>query len=713
MIIGTQLVKKVRRMVDTYAHLIFEQVRVLPAQAQETREHLRAVPDSQAGWRDVEPGFVWGKAWESAWFRSRLDIDESLAGLPLYLRASTGALEALLWVNGEPRGIYNHPVEAPALGGHHTLLLTGPQSGGTVIEIALESYAGHPIPGTQPFALEGCPKAAHTTVSKFMAELEATSRHVPAYHGELYFEGHRGSLTQMAAIKRSNRKAELALRDAEFFATLAELGHLPSPRADIAALYDTLLINQFHDILPGTSIPEVHTRAIRELSEVVAGAESACTRLLGSPDTNTVTVWNTLSWERRGILTLPDPGEGLVPADDSLRSQRVTDLQTQSLLLIDGWQVPALSGHPLSLTHGATTSGSVFRWSEPILETPLLRVEFDEAGFIRSLVDRKVRREICTDGLPLNTLLCGEDVPESWDNWNIDEDQRRKLLPQRRLISREVVADGMLQFRLRSIYQIGKRSTLRQDMVFFADSTRIEFETEVDWQERHQLLKVAFPVNIAASSARHEIQFGHIERTSRPRNSYEQSMFEVCNHKWSDVSESRYGIALLNDCKYGISVEGAEMRLTLLKSGCLPDPRADNGIHRFTYALAPHEGGFCADSVVRPAYELNVPLRIGSPINKIAPPLLEIEDSNIIVEAVKPAEDGNGFIVRLYECERTSGKTGIRFSPTPSRVIRTNMLEEAIETLPSEDGALSLTYRAFEIITLRILMDNYPESLHH
>ncbi len=272
------------------------------------------------------------------------------------------------------------------------------------------------------------------------------------------------------------------------------------------------------------------------------------------------------------VLTLPDPGQGLIPADGSLRCQRVTDLQNRSLLLVEGWSVPALSGSTLSLTPGVSSSGSAFRWTSPILETPLLRIEFDEAGFLRSLRARKADREICAHGLALNTFLCGEDVPESWDNWNIDADQCRKMLPQRELISRAVVADGMLQFRLRSTYRIGKQSKLRQDMIFFADSTRIEFETEVDWQERHQLLKVAFPVNIAASSARHEIQFGHIERTTRPRNSYEQAMFEVCNHKWSDVSESRYGVALLNDGKYGISVEGAEMRLTLLKSGCLPDP---------------------------------------------------------------------------------------------------------------------------------------------
>jgi alpha-mannosidase len=1049
MIIGTQLVKKVRRMVDTYAHLIFEQMRVLPVQALETREHLRSVPDAQAGWREVEPGFLWGKAWESAWFRSSLHIDDSLAGETLYLRACTGALETLLWVNGEPRGIYNHPVEAAALGGHHTLLLTAPREMGATVEIALESYAGHPIPGTQPFALEnkrrqgikeptfqrtyesltvmkrrdevkdfvfdllalcqlwerlpeesfrrgavarglaaifdlapqfpdeqavgdwlpalsqaretmrpllearngssapsaalighshmdtawlwpidetirkcartysnalslmeqypeysfiqstplhaewmrqyypaifekivqrvaegrwepnggmwiecdcnltggesmirqflkgqaftrqhfnyradtfwlpdtfgysaaipqilhgcgiryflttkltwnesntfpydtfwwhgldgsrvlthfndihcwpdpatlinkiegggpkdfrsvenyvlhkdvndrrliscgggpqfemiemarrcvdleGCPKAAHTTVSQFMTELEATSRNVPAYHGELYFEGHRGSLTQMATIKRSNRKAELALRDAEFLATLAGLRTLPSPRQEIAALYDTLLINQFHDILPGTSIPEVHTRAIRELAEVIAGAESVCTTLLGHPEGDAVTVWNTLSWERSGVLTLPDPGQDLIPADGSLRCQRVTDLQNRSLLLVEGWSVPALSGSTLSFTPGVSSSGSAFRWTSPILETPLLRVEFDEAGFLRSLRDRKADREICAHGLALNTFLCGEDVPESWDNWNIDADQRRKMLPQRELISRAVVADGMLQFRLRSTYRIGKQSTLRQDMIFLADSTRIEFETEVDWQERHQLLKVAFPVNIATSSARHEIQFGHIERTTRPRNSYEQAMFEVCNHKWSDVSESRYGVALLNDGKYGISVEGAEMRLTLLKSGCLPDPRADHGLHRFTYALVPHAGGFRADSVVRPAYELNVPLRIGGATDVSAGPLLEVEDSNIIVEAIKPAEDGNGFIVRLYECERASGETVLRFSRQPAEVLRTNMLEEPIGTLSSENCLITLPYRAFEIITLRVLMHQQAASV--
>ena len=307
-------------------------------------------------------------------------------------------------------------------------------------------------------------------------------------------------------------------------------------------------------------------------------------------------------------------------------------------------------------------------------------------------------------GGAFNVFWLGEDVPAGWDNWDIDFDQEVKMGPVDGLVRRDLVADGPLQLRYRIEYRIGDRSRLTQDVVFHATTPRIDFETIVDWEETHTLLKVGFSTDIHGTNARHEIQYGHVERPTHRNRPAERAQFEVCCHKWTDLSENRLGVALLNDCKYGVSVHGGEMRLTLIKSGTHPDPRSDRGRHIFNYALLPHSGAFRTETVIRPAYEFNV-APIVCPVDggvREIESLLTVSASNVIVEAVKWAEEGKAFVIRLYEAERSGTSAVIRFSVPVESVEETNMLEEAPETLPVKNGRVSLYFRPFEIKTLKV-----------
>ncbi|HMO03363.1 MAG TPA: glycoside hydrolase family 38 C-terminal domain-containing protein [Kiritimatiellia bacterium] len=554
--------------------------------------------------------------------------------------------------------------------------------------------------------LEGCPRAEHVTVSAFMQRLERETPAAPVYAGELYLEAHRGTLTQLHDIKRGNRRAEFALREAEI---LGVCGGTCSDgwRARWHAAWDLLLVNQFHDILPGTSIQEVHDRAIAELRQVCADAEALAAEAAATqvrPADDRITVFNTLSWPRQEACI---PG---LPANRRLAgctSQRVTTPWGASRTVAHALDLPPLGARsfPLAPEEPVVPATSPFSWDGHAVTTPLLRARFAETGGLASVWLFGAKRELAADGgLPLNTFRFGEDIPAAWDNWDIDADLALKLTPSLQPEERTVVADGPLQFRVRQSFRFGMGSRLIQDVVFYAATLRIDFETVIHWRESHAFLLAEFPLAVRAPSARHEIQFGHLERPTH-RNSFEdRARFEVCQHKWTDLSENRFGVALLNDGKYGVSVEGGTIRLSLHKGGCHPDPRGDRGDHVVTYSLLPHEGAFSADHVVRAAYELNVaPTVITGSLPGDATSLFTIDVPNLVVEAIKPAEDGRGYMVRLYECERQATRATIRFSRTPAAVFTTNLLEEPVARLDLEADVIRLPFRPFDLVSIQVI----------
>lgn len=544
--------------------------------------------------------------------------------------------------------------------------------------------------------LNGCAKAEYTTVTEYMKEIEATAKNPNTYVGELYLELHRGTLTNQHNIKHNNRKSELALRDLEYLTVSnAVRDGKVADNKEIQPLYEKLLINQFHDILPGTCINAAHKVSLKETGELLETAGKLIAEaVMGEGDY--VTVTNTLSFDRNDPIFL-ECEEGLV-ADMPCKQQAYKNLDGKNMLIISGVTVPAFSTLRINLIKGKADENSEITVSDNALSTPFADIKFDAKGYIDSLVDKRAGREIRGSGYPLNTFIIAEDLPSAWDNWDIDADLDCKFADCSELISREIVSHGAAAAVIRSKYKISKKSTVTQDAFYFADTAEIRFDTVMDWQDNHRFLKTAFDTSIQNNFARFEIQYGNVMRTTTRNDSVEKAKFEVVNHKYTDLSETRFGAAILNDSKYGISVEGGNMRLSLHKGGTRPDFEGDRGMHRTVYSFLPHNGGFSSETVIRPAYELNIPVVAGKGDFE-AKALVIPEAPNVIVEAIKPCEDcENAFIARLYEAEGTFVNCPVEFFDGAKKIEITNMLEE----VQSEFSGNSLEFKPFEIKTLKI-----------
>lgn len=545
-------------------------------------------------------------------------------------------------------------------------------------------------------SLPGLPEVKMSTASEFMQEVEEFREKLPIYDGELYLELHRGTLTQMHDIKKNNRMAEFALRDMEFMNVVS--GEKRNVKTD--ELYKVMLKNQFHDILPGTSLKCVNELTRKEMTELIASARGiSCEYADSFVDTSSsaVTLFNTLSFDRDDIALLD--GEY---SFTSAPSQTYVDHDENKKTAVSV-SIPAFSA--LSLEVGdSKESEQCFCYSEGKLETPFYSAIFDSNGYISSLNDKRVNRRVeRTEEHPLGRLMIAEDVSMFHDNWEMDSDIFMKFKPVAASAPAAVVSSGAVEFRLRTEYPIGKNSTATVDTVFYASSPRIDFEMTVDWDEPHTMLKASFDVDVRSATCKNEIQFGHIERPTTKNNTFEKAKFEVCNHKWSALSESRYGVALLNNCKYGISVDDSHMMLTLHKGGNRPDTTNDRGRHSFTYSLLPYVGAFSAENVIHPAYELNSPAFAvsGSLENPLYAPVT-VSEPNIICESIKVAEDIEGaYVLRLYECERNRTNCTLTF-PKNVQVYETNMLEEIKEELQVSENSCELEFRPFEIKTLLV-----------
>ena len=550
--------------------------------------------------------------------------------------------------------------------------------------------------------LAGCPKANYTLVGDFMKRLEQDARHPNTYRGELYLELHRGTLTNQHTIKRHNRKSELALRDLEIATVSDALQKDEIAREDaIAPLYETLLLNQFHDILPGTCINRAHVESRAQTGKLIADARRMTKDLLCGEGEDKLTLTNTLSFSRTDPVFIPFTGKYV---KGEYPQQVYTDLDGRETLIVAGLCLPAFGSLTLELTEEAPSQANTdLVLDGDTLENGLIRLRFAENGTIASYFDKRAAREL-VDGRPFNTLLMAEDLPNAWDNWDVDADIRCKFREVSALDSREVLGTGPVACIIRSVYRISEKSTVTQDLFVFTGKPGVRFDTAMDWQEDHRFLKTAFDTSVYDDFARHEIQFGCVKRPTTRNNSLEEAKFEVVNHKYTDLSEPNYGVTILNDCKYGITAEGGSLQLSLHKGGVHPDHLGDkDGIHRCVYAFRPHVGGFNADNAVRPGYVLNVPVLVNAGEKTLACPIsVPEDDANVIVEAVKPCEDAErAYIVRLYEAEGTRTNTVVSFPAQAKHVWETNMLEEPTADL-GEAAKVSLSFRPFEIKTLKV-----------
>ncbi len=535
--------------------------------------------------------------------------------------------------------------------------------------------------------MAGMPKLESTTVSQFMQRLEKTAKNLPVFSGELYLELHRGTLTQMHEIKRTNRLLEKAIHNYELLSVMMDCADEELRQNSLK----TLLTNQFHDILPGTCIADAHDVAIYENNKTIDELTDAMERLFDN-DESMKSICNTLSFERSDQVVLKNTD--FIPEDCVV--QEYTDIYGDKCTAVSGITLPAFSISTVKAGM-AKEAECPFKVDGNFISTPFADIVMEKGRFTSYKTKRGL--EVVADtNIPLNTLYFGEDIPTIWDNWDIDYDQIQKMNPVLEFISSEVVSMGALQLRVRVNYKVGD-SKLSQDIVFYSDNPRIDFETVVDWNSPHSLLKVGFKVNVLASEARFETQFGNIKRPTHENYPTDKTQFEVCNHKWTDLSDTRFGVAILNDCKYGISVDENDIRLTLHKGGCRPDPRGDEGEHKFTYSLLVHEAAFSTEAVIKPAYELNYPALVfdGVAACECLGVLPSVDVDNVMIETIKPAEDGNGYIARLYETEGAHTLCNLSIDSDVTSLYETDMLEYEDKAIDTE-----LYFRPFEIKTLRI-----------
>lgn len=411
-----------------------------------------------------------------------------------------------------------------------------------------------------------------------------------------------------------------------------------------------------------------------------------------------------MSFDRSDVVYLPF--EGFYVSGDYVQ-QVIEDRDGSRKLAVRGITIPAFGSLVLQMTKEHAEADSVFKAEGNVLETPMVKAVFNEKGYLESLVDKRNGRQLRGEGYALNTLLLAEEVSASWDNWDVDADCESKFRDCAQLLSSEVVADGGVEYRIRNRYRLSAKSTLEQDVIFYADSAEVVFDTRMDWQDDHRFLKTVFDTTIHTDYASQEVQFGYICRVTNRNTSIEKAKFEVSNHKYTDLSETRCGAAVLNDCKYAISVQEGQMRLSLHKGGCLPDFRGDKGIHECTYAFLPHLGSLSAENVICPAYLLNEkPVIVEGTLPMES--LLRVGSDHVIVETVKPAEskgeDSSGeksFVLRLYEAEGSGETVSLAFGIPVKGAAVTDMLEEVQEEYGPVQQ-LALDFRAFEIKTVKV-----------
>jgi alpha-mannosidase len=523
--------------------------------------------------------------------------------------------------------------------------------------------------------LEGAPGIELARAADFFDAASTESHDLTTWVGELYFELHRGTYTTQARTKLLNRRAEQALREAEMWSVAS--GH-DYPGAELEAAWKQLLTNQFHDILPGSSIDWVYEEAERDLAGVVETGgrvtSTALENLVGSGDS--LVVFNVNSHARREIVDLGD---------------RFRVVQAPSC----GWAAQDAA---------FVTREQAVVVSDGRMENDLLRVLWDERGLLTSIWDKAADREVLVAGSRGNLLQLFDDNPARWDAWDLDIDYQDHGVDLLELSAHQVEVPGGLRGAVRFTREFG-RSRFTQRMVLDAGSRVLRFESHVDWHEDHKLLKVAFSVAIRSPRATYEIQFGHVERTTHTNTSWDQARFEVCGHRWADLGEAGFGVALLNDCKYGYDVRGSVMRLSLLRAPTHPDPTADRGGHQFTYALMPHPGDFREAGVIAAAEDLNAPLRIVRGNGQADPSrsLIEVDTPRVVVEAIKRAEDSDATVVRLYEAWGGRSKARLRTTLPARRAFLCDLLERDLEEIPVSDGEIELELTPFKILTLKLM----------
>src|ERR671912_941358 len=535
---------------------------------------------------------------------------------------------------------------------------------------------------------------------------------LPRWTGELYLELHRGTLTTQARVKKLNREAEHRLLEAEALATLATLHGGDYPREELETAWKTLLLNQFHDILPGTSIGEVYEVTHKELAGVVRTAQDLRDRALSPPQqAEPALLIANVSLNPRPLSVLLDAEsrpEGVAGAD----GEPLPTQETESgglLVHAPDLSVPGLGWRTLTATHESAPApretqdvGAEVASGHAVLDNGLLRVDVGEDGTLHGVYDREAGREVLAGRA--NQLWAYTDKPRNWEAWDVDEGYEQEGEEISSVESVEVTESGPLRASVR-VVRSWRGSTIVQTYRLLSGSRRLDVESYVDWRERRVLLRTLFPFAVRSHETTSETMFGALRRPTHYNTPWDATRFEVSAHRFCDLSEPGYGVALLNDGKYGHSAKGNVVGISLLRSPLYPDPFADEGEHRFIYSLFPHPGDWIAAGVAREAFALNAPLFPARTQEDALPQvfsLVEAEGLELALGSLKLAEDGDSMILRLYEPHGARGECTLRFGRPVERVECVNLLEEAEGPVEVHQGAVRLRVQPFEVVTLSV-----------
>ncbi|HVY20673.1 MAG TPA: glycoside hydrolase family 38 C-terminal domain-containing protein [Bauldia sp.] len=574
------------------------------------------------------------------------------------------------------------------------------------------------IPGAPKVKLEGIVPF----LDRLGKRMAANEQKFPVWNGELYLEYHRGTLTSVANNKANNRRAERRLRELEYLSAVATVlkPGTPYPKETLNQFWELVMVNQFHDILPGTSISEVYADSDSEYATIFSTLDSAngpwqsAARAIAAPKPGEFKLFNFAGQDRRRALVFV-PG---LSADAAISSDGAT-LPLQKLVAADGSTgfgaqvplIPSLGWTTARVSDGkASAPATTLSVSARHLENAELKVALDAAGELTSIYDKQAKRELLKPGQAANRLIAYEDKPMKWDAWDIDayfHEQSWPLADSQAKI--DVVESGPYRAAIR-IERTYAASRIVQIVSLEEGARQVEFDSHVDWHERQTVLKALFPLDLNVSEIRSEIQFGHVKRPTHRNTSWDRARFEASMQRWVDISEADFGAGLINDSKYGYDAVESMVRLTLLRGPTFPHPAADIGEHRFRYALVVHRGVSDLERVVRAAERFNNRIAvIGDATTRASGvaandsfSFAAVDSDYVSLETVKLSEDGKCLVLRVFEHANRRATATIRFGIPIESVRTANLMEEAQSSLPVSDGTVVLELRPFEIATLLI-----------
>lgn len=635
--------------------------------------------------------------------------------------------------------------------------------------------------------MAGQPISQFSTAGAFFEGIAASKPTLPKWHGDLYLELHRGTYTTHSRNKRSNRKAEVLYREAEIWSQWDQnRGRRLDRKEVLDEGWKLIMLNQFHDIIPGTSIPEVYVTSAEEYMKVFALGDEVLQGSLDALTDNIATnevpgkpyvVFNSLGWERTEVIYISGGAElaalaaydrqgnrliseveqgadgvrlhVLVPsipafgyitiwlreAEDEMLQVEVGEAELEAEAKEEGERyakgeiavtveqgmdrVKEVAVSEVDIPVGKRTTDAVLEVGSAThktaklgqipacWETEFYLLEFNDLGEITRWYDKTVEREWLQPGDRANEWQFFHDKPTYWDAWDIDPRFESQRAGGVQLISREIVQCDSVQDVLRFRWKLND-SEISQNMIFYHHQRRIDFKTRIDWKESHKLLKIAFPADLVAAKATYEIPFGALERATHNNTSWERAQFEVCGHRWADLSEGNSGISLLNDCKYGYDVKNRTIRLSLLRAPKWPDAHADQGQHEFTYSVLPHAGNWRQANVVQRAMELNHPVQVivPAPHGGTKPSKhswVQFHSEHVILDTIKVSEDGSGTVLRFYESTGGRETVHVHWNERNVRASIINLLEDKLEPLSCEGGAFKLTFKPYEIKSVKLV----------